>query len=593
MKCNGFMKPALAPASALALVCALALAALLGCKNPASGGNETETPRDVQFTITFDSAGGTEVPPLTGDEGSKIDKPEDPAREGYAFLGWFTEPEGGALFTAWPYTLAGDLTLYARWHNDAYGQILEYTITFNAGGGTEVSVIKVYEGTPVGKPVDPVKDGYAFQGWFDAESGGTKYEWPHTLAGDLIVYAQWLALNRYTITFDSAGGTEVPQVTDYEGATVDKPVDPNRDEYIFLGWFDAALGGTKYEWPLEVSGDLTLYAQWTGISYTVEYDANGGTGSTAATSHVYGTESPLAENGFSREGYNFEGWNTQTGGQGLNYSAGQFVKNLAKEDGAAVKLYARWTDIVKPVYTISFNSNKGSQVEAIKDNVGAFAGAPVDPILRGYIFQGWYGAAEGGTKYDWPLEVSGDLTLYAQWTLASYTITYNLNGGSNVGGNPVAYTYTIESNGIILASPAKSGAVFGGWYENEKFSGSAVTSIPKGSVGDKTFWAKWTPITYAVSYNLNGGSNAAGNPAAYTIESKAITLAAPSRAGYDFGGWYANADFSGGAVDVIYAGSTGDKTFWAKWEPVSYAISYNLNGGSNAAGNPAAYTIET
>ncbi|MDR3129935.1 MAG: InlB B-repeat-containing protein, partial [Treponema sp.] len=102
-----------------------------------------------------------------------------------------------------------------------------------------------------------------------------------------------------------------------------------------------------------------------------------------------------------------------------------------------------------------------------------------------------------------------------------------------------------------------------------------------GSTGDKTFWAKWEPVSYAISYNLNGGSNAAGNPAAYTIETANITLAAPSRADYYFGGWFDNEKFSGRAVTSIPQKSTGNKSFWAKWTP-TYKVTYYPNGGSGS-----------
>jgi uncharacterized repeat protein (TIGR02543 family) len=613
-----------------------------------------------RYTLSFDSAGGTEVPPLTADEGAAFDKPEDPAYDGYTFLGWFTEPEGGELFTAWPYTLAGDLTLYAQWHENTADPVLEYTITFNIGGGTELSELKVYEGTPVGKPVDPVKEGYAFLGWFDAAEGGTEYEWPHTAASDVTLYAQWLLINRYTLSFDSAGGTELPPLGAYEGTPLDKPKNPVKVGYTFQGWFtepeagelftawphiligDLTIyaqwtankytiafnnrrlgsavetltrdygteiekpadppafagyifqgwesGGELYVWPHTLTGNLTLYARWTGINYTVEYDGNGGTGSTAPTSHVYGLVSPLAENGFTREGYEFAGWNTRSDRYGVTYPPGSPAANLTKENGGTVTLYARWTDTTEPVYTISFDSRGGSEVGDILVNVEGSTGQPLESTRSGYTFKGWFDAAEGGELYSWPFEPVGDITIYAQWTPFIYAITYNLNGGSNPPGSP--QSYTIESVDITMADPVRAGYDFGGWYGNTAFTGSAVNSIAAGSVGDKTFYAKWTPVSYTISYNLDGGSGAAGNPVAYTIESETISLAAPVRTNYDFAGWFGNEKLTGSAVNSIAADSVGDKTFYAKWTPVSYTITYNLDG-ENAAENPASYTVES
>jgi uncharacterized repeat protein (TIGR02543 family) len=147
-----------------------------------------------------------------------------------------------------------------------------------------------------------------------------------------------------------------------------------------------------------------------------------------------------------------------------------------------------------------------------------------------------------------------------------YVITYHLNNGQLGDGaqNPDYYRHTDAA--LTLSTPTWTGYTFGGWYETSAFTGSAVTSIPAGSMGNKTFYAQWTATPYTISYELNGGTNATENPAAYTVESPAITLAAPNRANYTFGGWYSDAGFTT-AVTGIPAGSTNNKTFYAKWNP--------------------------
>jgi uncharacterized repeat protein (TIGR02543 family) len=161
------------------------------------------------------------------------------------------------------------------------------------------------------------------------------------------------------------------------------------------------------------------------------------------------------------------------------------------------------------------------------------------------------GIAEGltGTKEFW-----------AKWVPIIYDIAYVLNGGTNAE-NPT--NYTIETATITLAASTKRGYIFGGWYDNEQFSGNALTSIAIGSFGDKTLYARWTAIVYDIAYVLDGGTNAE-NPVTYTIEG-AVTLAAPTREGYTFGGWYETADFSGDAVTGIAADSVGNKMLYARW----------------------------
>jgi uncharacterized repeat protein (TIGR02543 family) len=207
---------------------------------------------------------------------------------------------------------------------------------------------------------------------------------------------------------------------------------------------------------------------------------------------------------------------------------------------------------------------------------------------------GWYdnGGFTGDPVTTIPVSSTGNKTFYAKWSNpTAYTITYNnLNGGSNNAANPAAYT--VEDLPLTLAAPSRTGYTFGGWYDNGGFTGDPVTSIPGGSTGDKIFYAKWTPASYTITYTLNGGSNNAANPAAYTVEDPAITLAAPARAGYTFGGWYDNDEFTESPVAAIPALSVGDKNFYAQWTLDSYSITYNnLNGASNP--NPANYTVES
>ena len=156
-------------------------------------------------------------------------------------------------------------------------------------------------------------------------------------------------------------------------------------------------------------------------------------------------------------------------------------------------------------------------------------------------------ATSANTTFTMP---SNAVTVTAQWEIINYTITYVLNGGTNHAGNPV--TYTIESTTINLQNPTRNGYTFAGWAEG--------SSIATGSTGNKTFTAQWEIINYTISYILNGGTNHAGNPATYTIESPAITLQNPTRDGYTFAGWVEG--------NVIVSGSTGNKTFTAQWTTI-------------------------
>jgi uncharacterized repeat protein (TIGR02543 family) len=182
------------------------------------------------------------------------------------------------------------------------------------------------------------------------------------------------------------------------------------------------------------------------------------------------------------------------------------------------------------------------------------------------------------------VQVRGNLRSEKTYTLTAedlnltYITTYHLDGGGleSEVENPGYYRST--DTDFILPAPTRTGYTFGGWYDNEGCNGNGVTVIPQGSAGDKDFYAQWTAIPYSISYELNGGTNVAGNPATYTVESLAITLEAATRGGYAFEGWYDNSELTGNAVASIAAGSTGDKTFYAQWTAVNYTIAYILLG---------------
>ncbi|NBK23070.1 MAG: hypothetical protein EOM68_13700 [Spirochaetia bacterium] len=194
-------------------------------------------------------------------------------------------------------------------------------------------------------------------------------------------------------------------------------------------------------------------------------------------------------------------------------------------DGSLVlKLY-----YTRNTYTVSFASNGGSSVsDLINQKYEAKVIKPNDPTKQGYSFAGWYKEAALTTAWDFASDTVEDMTtLYAKWTADSYSITYTLDGGTNAGSNPA--TYTIETPTIVLAEPTKPNYTFDGWYASSAFSGSPVTSILNGSTGAKAFYAKWTPTSYTITYDLDGGTNAVTNPASYTIETTTITLDDPTK----------------------------------------------------------------
>lgn len=345
--------------------------------------------------------------------------------------------------------------------------------------------------------------------------------------------------------------------------------------------------GTNYK-NVQKNEDVALTL--TPKTYTITYNLYDGTNN-SANPDTYNVETLVELQPAVKSGYRFEGWYTSS-----SFGANTVVESFGYGRYGNKTIHAKFVeDPDAPVtYFINYNLNGGTNSASNPTTYTNTMTSDIileDPTRTGYEFTGWYeNSSCTGTKVTTIAQGStGDKTLYAGWKAIDYTISYELNGGTEPG-NPVSYT--IETADITLKNPTKTGYVFGGWYENASFSGDAVTKITKGSTGNRSFYAKWTAQTFTITYNLNNGENAAGNPDTYTPDDDEIVLKPATRTGYDFGGWYTSSNFSGTAVTTIPKGSTGNKTFYAKWIAQEYTITYNLNGGSNAAGNPDTYTIE-
>ena len=265
-----------------------------------------------RYTITFDTAGGSEIAPITQDYGTNITAPADPTREGYAFIGWDKEI---------PATMpAENMTVTAQW------EINQYTITFDTAGGSEIAPITQDYGTAINAPADPTREGYTFIGW--------DKEIPATMpAKNMTVTAQW-EINQYTITFDTAGGSEIAPITQDYGTAITAPADPAREGYTFIGW-DMEIPTTM---PAE---NMTVKARWEINRYTITFDTAGGS-EIAPITQDYGT-AITAPADPTREGYAFIGWDKE------------IPATMPAEN---ITITAKWKDIEKPTGEIIIGTNK-------------------------------------------------------------------------------------------------------------------------------------------------------------------------------------------------------------------------------------------
>jgi len=250
------------------------------------------------------------------------------------------------------------------------------------------------------------------------------------------------------------------------------------------------------------------------------------------------------------------------------------------------------------VYTLSYNVNGGvgtapSSVTKLHQNTISILGG--SGLTRDYYtFSGWNTAADGsGTGYDEgdTFAFTANATLFTQWVPVSYTIAYDLDGGTVSPANPASYT--VESSTFTLRNPEQAGYSFVGWSGTGIAGMSTSVTIPKGSAGNREYTANWTKSDYTITYNLNGGTVDPANPASYTVESSTFTLRNPEQAGYSFAGW-SGTGIAGMSTSVtIPKGSVGNREYTANWTKSAYTITYNLNGGIVDPANPAGYNVDS
>ena len=279
------------------------------------------------YSVNFDSNGGSAVASQSVRYGFKASQPASPTRTGHTFQGWYTAQDGGTRYD-FNRTVTGDITLYAHW------AVNSYTLAFDGNGGksSESSRTVTYGGQYGGLPT-ATRTGYTFQGWYTARDDGAKVSPSTTMgAADTTVYAHW-TIRSYTVAFDANGGSAVASQTVKYGAKATQPANPTRTGYTFQGWYTAKDGGARYDFNQTVTGNVTLYAHWTANTYTVSFDANGGS-SVAAQKVKYGSRATKPADP-TRTGYTFQGWYTAKDG-GARYDFNQTVTG-------DVTLHAHWT----------------------------------------------------------------------------------------------------------------------------------------------------------------------------------------------------------------------------------------------------------
>ena len=287
-------------------------------------------------------------------------------------------------------------------------------------------------------------------------------------------------------------------------------------------------------------------------SITVASGIEHGTVSASAASAEAGTEIKLTAT--ADDGYELDSFSVKdTGDNAITVTDGTFTMPASN-----VTVSATFKALPEGIYSVTFNSMGGTSVETQKIESGKTATEPTAPTKDGFTFGGWYTDSDFTTAFSFSTEITANITLYAKWIDANktvYTVTFNSDG------TETKRTVAEGEKASKPTDPTKTGYTFAGWY-----NGETAFDFNTAITANITLTAKWSAITYSITYALDGGTNADANPATYTIESDDITLSSASKTGYTFSGWQ-NAD--GETVTKIAKGTTGDITLTALWTTAS------------------------
>ena len=485
--------------------------------------------------------------------------------------------------------------------------------------------------TTVGE-VKPIPSGYywlKFYTYQDAEGTGTPDIWcdlVQVVSGCTSSKTVSLAAvnTLYDISYDKNSGewkdgfepTEIRNAN--TGVVLPTAEVIARTGYVFAGWALCNADGTEIKDDDNVvqtvttiaattagndtAKDYYLKAQWTPITYTISFNANsdGASGTITSVPATYDEEITLPSSGFVYTGFTFKGWMKSADGTSADYAGGAKVLNLTAEPDEEITLYALWLE--NDAHTITYNN---VPEDVTNENQTSFAEkneVTIEDLTRtGYTFGGWFasldsdGAGVGEAITGWNAgDKTADVTLYAQWTPITYTISFDRYGGDEEGADmdDVNATYDVAFD-LPKSTYTKTGYLLAGW----KTADSDEVLYTDGQKGLKNLTttdgdiiallAVWKPITYTIAFDANGGT---GTMESMTATYNDTETASPTnkftRTGYTFAGWSSSedaevADYSDEAMLVNLSETQDDTvTLYAVWEAITYTIMFDPNAAS-------------
>ena len=459
---------------------------------------------------------------------------------------------------------------------------------------------------------NPTKSGYKFVGWYDNENftGESITEISAGTMGDVTLYAKWNALD-YRISYELNGGTNAENPDGYDVS--DLPVSlhaPSRTGYIFKGWY---MGENRVlAIPVGTTGNVVVSAKWEPITYTIDFNTNGGLPTLSSIDYTIESDSFTLQE-ITKVGYTFDGW----------YNGETKVTEITTGTYGNMTLVAKWT---ADLYTISYDLADGVNSPENPTSYTIESGLITlkDPTRVGYTFVGWYNGEQLVTTID--SNTLENISLTAKWTVNSYKLTFD------VDGNLTEKNFKYGESVTAIENPTKVGHTFAGW------SKEIPETMP---ANDITVEAIWTVNSYKLTFDVDGNLT----EKTFKYGESVTAIENPTKVGHTFAGWskelpvkmpandlYVSATWTVNSYKLTFDvdGNLTEKTFkygesvtaienptkvghtfagWSKELPVkmpandlyvsatwtvnSYDITYDLAGGINNSENPTSYTIES
>ena len=546
----------------------------------------------LSYEISFDSAGGSAVAPVTNEFGKAVSAPT-PTKKGHQFDGWY---EGDDLFdfSSMP---ARNVALTAHWAPNAY------TVRFNSGEGTGNAYTQGFtydapQALEANRFTAP--EMMVFDCWTNAVDS-TTYADCETVCnlatgGVFVLYATWKDAPSYAVAFDGNGADGGSMATNRfecgKGGTLASNKF-SRTGYAFNQWTNETAtgmsppllddGATFTKDLAPTNGTATLKALWAPNRFWVKFEPNGGAGPMAAQAFTYDVAQALTSNAFTKTGHAFDGWKTNETDAAV-FADGAVVSNLTAAADATNTLWAAWT---ANSYKVHYNPNGGSGSVVTQDFTYAqaqpLAQNPFEPPQPRMVFAGWSNATDkvvynaGASVSNLTAEPDGQVDFYAIWADDSYTVTFDGNGG--VGGmTPQVFAHG-EKRSLAPNVFTRIGHSFKNWT-NDDSSKSYMDQeeFTAPSTGDgETLRAVWTNNTYKYTLKYTSGDVSKSKKYGETITDPQPD----SKTGYTFVGWTTN------ETDIVnFTGFTmpaHDVVFTSMWNPITYTVEFDANGGTGSA----------